>query len=317
MPYNLIVPIAADKPEWVDTAPYMFDLHPLGNLMVFESIRALMLKEFDRIYITILRKHDERFHLKPLLERQFEVAGLSEKLRVVVLDNPTRNQPETIAKTIEKQKIKGPILIKDSDNYFECSPDPINTIGIFPLDALDRVNPSHKSYVALDDSMYVTNIIEKKIISRYFCAGAYGFEDANLFMQYFLRLTYCDNLYISHIIYAMLMNQICFRPLKVTKYSDWGTYKEWLEYCKEFKTIFISAEFIRKNGNEHLRRKIVSLYESGKTRIVLLMGNNFCAAEDAVNSIRQSGVMFHEIVRGVFSHDISVISTEDQLLKLP
>ncbi|WP_051184880.1 hypothetical protein [Desulfatiglans anilini] len=316
MPFNLIVPIAADKPEWVDTAPYMFDLHPLGNLMVFESIRGLMLEEFDRIYITILRKHDERFHLKPLLERQFEVAGMFEKLRVVVLENPTRNQPETIAKTIEHEKIKGPILIKDSDNYFECSLEPTNNIAIFPLDALEKVNPSDKSYVAIDDGFYITNIIEKKIISRYFCAGGYSFESAAIYMKFYRRFAHCDILYLSHIIYGMLMDQLSFRPCQVSNYLDWGTQQEWREYCASYKTIFLAFEMLQTNKKEDFVRKIRRLYESGTARLIIIAGNNRLMQSDYQVCLAEAGIKYHEIITGVFPYNMHIISEENQLNEL-
>lgn len=316
MKHNLIVPIAADKPEWNNIIPYMFDIHPLGNLMVFESIKGMNLKNFDHIYISILGKHEKLFGLKAMLKQQFTVAGLAEKLRVVILEKPTRSQPETIAKTIEQKKIKGNILIKDADNSFECRPIRENTIGIFPLDALERVNPADKSYVALDDSMYVTNIIEKKIIGRYFCAGAYGFKSAEIFMEYYKKLAHYDTLYLSHIIYAMLLDQITFRPFTVKNYIDWGTRKEWLEYCREFKTLFIEWNLLAGGNNVEMKKKINALYETGRNRIVLVLGNNVLQGKNIEKAIQQSGVKYHAIVKGAFPHNMQLISSPEQLIKI-
>lgn len=316
MTHNLIIPIAADKPEWNQTIPYMFDIHPSGNLMVFESIKGLDLQDFDRIYFSILNKHEAQYGLKSLLEKQFDVAGLTEKLKVVILESPTRNQPETVAKTIELAKLEGSILIKDADNAFECSPTRDNTIGIFPLDALERVNPSDKSYVALDDSMYVTNIIEKKIIGRYFCTGAYGFKSADLFMQYYGKLEQYKNLYLSHIIYAMLLDQISFRPVIVKNYTDWGTYKEWLEYCSAFKTLFIPWKLLRGGKDLEVRNKVNALYRTGSNRIMLVVENNLLQEQSIRDSIAQSGIRFHDIVKGAFLHNMQLISSTDQLFKI-
>jgi len=312
---NLIVPMAADKPEWYATMPYMFDIHPLGNLMIYESIHGVNPQNFDRIYITILRKHEDRFGLKGILQNQFDIVGLSDKLRVVVLESPTHNQPETVAKTIEMENIEDFILIKDADNSFECNPTRENTIGIFPLDALEKVNPSDKSYVALDDSMYVTNIIEKKIIGRYFCAGAYGFKDAEVFMRYYKKLAHYKTLYISHIIYAMLLDQISFRPFTVKHYLDWGTQKEWMEYCREFKTLFVRWNLLQDDKNGITRQKVNELFATGKNRIVLVVENNLLQDQSVEYSIKQSGVLFHEIVKGAFPHNMRLITTEDQLIK--
>lgn len=316
MNYNLIVPIAADRHEWNNSIPYMFDIHPLGNLMVFESIKGLNLQSFDRIYISILRKHEKLFGLKTMLENQFHIAGLAEKLHVVILENPTRHQPETIAKTIALEKIEGPILIKDADNSFECQATSENAVGIFPLDALESVNPADKSYVALDDSMYITNIIEKKIIGRYFCAGAYSFQTAELFMQYYTKLADYEKLYLSHIIYSMLLDQITFRPFTVKNYLDWGTHKEWLEYCHEFRTFFIKWNLIDGGNNEELKKKINELYDTGHNRIVLVVENNLLQGKSIEQAIQQSGIMFHDIIKGAFPRNMQMITSVDQLLNM-
>lgn len=60
-------------------------------------------------------------------------------------------------------------------------------------------------------------------MSHYFNAGASCFEHAEDFCRYFELLSqYGDKLYISHIIYAMLLDKLTFRPLPVTDFYDWG-----------------------------------------------------------------------------------------------
>lgn len=81
------------------------------------------------------------------------------------------------------------------------------------------------SYVELDDQFYITNIIEKKIISRYFNAGAYIFEDSTVFCRYFEKLSCYKNLFMSHVVYFMLLDKILFRPFIVKDFEDWGSNK--------------------------------------------------------------------------------------------
>lgn len=90
---------------------------------------------------------------------------------MVVLKNSTSSQAETVYQTIKERKITGGIFVKDADGYFTCDLVESNGIAVYPLDRLDVVNPCNKSYVALDDQFYITNIIEKKIISRHFNVG--------------------------------------------------------------------------------------------------------------------------------------------------
>jgi hypothetical protein len=121
-------------------------------------------------------------------------------------------------------------MIKDADSFFRCEIFPQNSITIMPLDRLKRVNLQNKSYIALDDKFHITNIIEKKIISRNFCTGGYIFEDAEKFYYYYTRVQKYHALYLSHIIFFMLLDKIIFIPIQVTEYIDWGTKEDWQEH---------------------------------------------------------------------------------------
>lgn len=224
MSLNLIIPIASDKPEYEKILPYVFGFAADGTSLCIKSIGGLNLNRFRNIYFTILDKHDKQFYLSILLRLQFKKLGLS-NAHIVVLNEPTSSQPETVYRTIKKTHIEGGIFIKDPDGYFSCDFTEHNGITIYPLDELEIASPSNKSYVKLDDQFYITNIIEKKIIGRYFNAGGYLFEEASIFCSYYEQLTKYHPLYMSHIVYAMLLDRIPFRPIEVTDYKDWGTYK--------------------------------------------------------------------------------------------
>lgn len=221
MSFSLIVPIAADKIEYENKMPYLFGFHEDGTLLCIKSIEGLDLSRFDAIYFSVLHKHDEKYSLSELLQMQFRHKNL-DKAKVVILEQPTSSQADTIYQTIKKENITGGIFIKDADGYFECDFTINNGMAIYPLDKLDMVNPHNKSFIDMDDQFYITNIIENKIISRYFNAGGYLFENANLFCKYFEKLSSMGNLYLSHIVYSMLLDRIPFRPFPVEKFQDWG-----------------------------------------------------------------------------------------------
>ena len=226
MKYSLIVPAAADKAEYSDKLPYIFGLDKDGIIICIKSIMGLDLKRFDNIYFTILKKHDDRFFVVESLNMQFKRLGIH-NARVVVLENPTRDQAETVFQTIEKEHIEGSIFIKDADSFFKTDFTSANGIAIFPIEELDSLSPKDKSYVAVDDMYYVTNIIEKRIVGHYIGAGGYMIEDADKFCDYYHRLREYGRLYLSHIIYAMLLDKTTFRPMIVEDYKDWGTLKDW------------------------------------------------------------------------------------------
>lgn len=229
MKYSLIVPAAADKAEYSDKLPYIFGLDKDGIIICIKSIMGLDLKRFDNIYFTVLKKHDDRFFVVESLTMQFKCLGIH-NAHVVVLDNPTKDQAETVFQTIEKEHIEGSIFIKDADSYFKTDFTSANGIAIYPIEELESLSPKDKSYVAVDDMHYVTNIIEKRIVGHYIGAGGYMIEDAGKFCHYYHRLREYGRLYLSHIIYAMLLDKTSFRPMVVEDYKDWGTQKDYYRY---------------------------------------------------------------------------------------
>lgn len=223
--FSLIVPIAADQPSYEKEMPYVFALNKTGIMHCVNSILGLNLAVFDHIYFAILAKHEKMYQLKDLFNLQFKRLGLNHA-RVTILKNNTESQAETIYNTIKQEHIEGGIFIKDADGFFSGEVKPINSIAIFPLENLQIVNPQNKSYVAVDDMFYVTNVIEKRVISHYFNAGGSSFESAEEFCKYFEKLSeYDGRLYISHLIFSMLLDKHIFRPIIVKDFQDFGNDK--------------------------------------------------------------------------------------------
>lgn len=227
MPTSLILPVAADKEEYKGEMPYLFRLDRKGIMICLAAIKGLELDKFDGVYITILKKHNDIYKLEDLLDLQFRRLGIADKAHVVELETPTKSQPETVYMTIKKCAIKDGVFVKEADSYFETEMSVENSVCIYPLDYLNRVNPQNKSYVNVDDMYYITNIIEKRILGRDFSAGGYFFENADDFCTLYEDLSDYAPIYMSHIIYAALLKGMNFRPLKVKDYKDWGTYKDW------------------------------------------------------------------------------------------
>lgn len=223
----IIVPIAADKPEFNDVMPHVFRMNNSGIMLCIAGLLGLDLATVDHIYFTILKKHSEHYKLRQMMEVQLQRLGLDNKAEVVELDEPTNSQPDTIYTTIQKKSVKGSILVKDADCYFEVDLMPENSVYTYPLDNMSQVNPQGKSYIQTDDMYYITNIIERRIIGRDFCAGGYYFEDVEDFLRYYEQNKLYTPLYMSHIIYSALLDGQSFRPVKVKNYKDWGTRNDW------------------------------------------------------------------------------------------
>ena len=125
--------------------------------------------------------------------------------------------------------------------------------------------------------------MEKRVISNFFCSGAYGFEDAQEYLRNFNTLSHLKNLYISHIIYQMLLEDKAFSAAVCTDYSDWGTLKDWNRYKAQFGTLFVDLDgTLVRNSGEHFEpvwgtteglkeniQVINRLYDSGKVQIII------------------------------------------------
>lgn len=220
--FTLIVPIAGDNPEYNQRMPLAFTQDDKGIMYCVRSILGLPLDVFSQIYFVILKKHDEHYSLRERIEIQFKINNLP-KANVLVLDAPTLNQPHTVHEAIVKAGISGSIFVKDPDGFFVAEEIfQQNGVAIFPLEELSLVDPQHKSYVTVDDMNYITNIIERRVVSNKFNAGGYCFEWADEYCRYYERLKNYGKLYLSHIIYAMLLDKISFRPIDIKNYQDWS-----------------------------------------------------------------------------------------------
>ena len=316
MKHNLIIPLAADRTDYNKYLPEWLDMHPKGNLMLYECIRGLPLQEFDLICPVILAKHDRQFNAAQTIENQFRRAGLRSRLHVIQLAEPTKSQPETVVHAIDSADISGSIYIKDGDNYFKCFPIlGENSVAIYPLDSLKNVNPTNKSYIMMDDNQYISNIIEKVIISRYFCAGGYGFESSELFLSYFNKLAHYERLYTSHIIYSMILDKYMFRPSNVKDYIDWGTREEWLDFKNQYVTLFVpysslynfclchnpDSDSIIKSD---LVKKLNERYNAGKTKIIILSQYPEDYRPVIEQKLNSAGIHYHQILFGIFPNGI-------------
>jgi hypothetical protein len=208
----------------------------------------------DDIVVTILREHEDKYRVTAGLE-----AAFGRPMRVVVLEESTRSQPETVAKTLEALRLSEPFLVKDSDNMFAVDDvaQDTNYVCVDSLNNYDQINPRNKSYLQVDHRNLITNIREKVVISDLFSVGGYSFLHPDQFLSYYHQLSlrtaeWQRELYISDIIGAMILEGIPFRARQITGYQDWGTITEWRRSLLSRKTYFILLDgFVFDRGSEY------------------------------------------------------------------
>ena len=259
---TLLVPCAGRSTRFPDMRPKWLLTHPDGSLMVDKALEGCRTDRFDRIVFVITKAHDDEFEAAEILRQAF--ARYGSRLHIVVLPDFTSGQADTVFEAIAAARITGPVLIKDSDNYlaWDDHDDVLNFVVAGNLSRLrDTTNVAAKSYVLLDKNDIVQDIVEKRIISGTFCAGAYQFASAEAFSAAFLDMSKNEGLeketYVSHVIAWMMARQgQIFRGYEATGYEDWGTLREWRARQKRFSTLFCDLDgvLVRNIGQFGSRR---------------------------------------------------------------
>jgi len=269
------------------------------------------------VIIGVLSEHVEKYEMKEGLSKKVKTEiekYCKVPVKFVFLNEQTRNQPETVFKIIQSLNIKGSIFIKDVDNQFRHTPSSGNYVTVADINKIDTVSkPASKSYVSYDENGILNNIVEKNIISQYYCTGGYSFLSASSFVNSFLK-NRSDDLYVSHLIYdQMLNNEVSFRMSEVENVKDWGTIDEWNKYKKRYSTLFLDIDgvifentgaynklswgtmpVIEKN-TQYLRR----IYEEGYSTIILTTSRPEKYRSVTEKSLKENNIPYDQIIFGL------------------
>ena len=226
-----------------------------GRPMLQRSLELLDLAG-HQLVVTILREHEEQINATAGIR-----AALGADTEVIVLEEPTRSQSETVAATLRRIGHDGPFLVKDSDNRFRLDEldQPHSYVAVDSLNAHDSINPRNKSYVQVDSQDRIINIREKEVISDLFSVGGYAFQDAHEFLDFFEELgrdarPWHAERYLSDVISMMILGGSTFHARRVDKYEDWGTINEWRSELERRQTLLVSLDgLLLERGSEHFR----------------------------------------------------------------
>ncbi len=253
---KVIVPCCGRSSRFPNQPPkWMLPGHD-GRPMVVMAVAGLRMHLEDLI-ITILAEHESAFDVTAGLHKAF-----GHPVRTVVLDRPTRSQPETVAQTLRATALSEPFLVKDSDNTYvldEVMQD-YNYVCTETLNHFDLINPRNKSYVQVDHRGSIVNIREKEVISDQFSVGGYYFVDPTQFLEHLERLLVSEKpwtreIYTSDVISAMILDSdIPFTARPVTGLEDWGTLDDWRRSQLRRQTYFVLLDgFLFERGSQYFR----------------------------------------------------------------
>ncbi len=253
---TLIIPCAGKSSRFPNMKPKYMLTHPDGKLMVEKAMENINIEVFDRIIITIVKPHDEKYDAKLIMEQVF---ADNPKVEICLLDDFTSSASETIYLTLKKMNVSGSFVIKDSDNcvgvHFEKNIKNM-IVGYDIHEHRDVTNIPGKSFLIVNEQNIIQDIIEKKVVSSIICLGVYCFENVNDFIDAYEKMMsekISGEMYISHLISFLLSSdKYIFQAVMATSYNDWGTLTEWEAEQKRYRTYFVDVDgVLMKNSGKY------------------------------------------------------------------
>jgi hypothetical protein len=276
------------RPKWLLTMPD-------GKLMLEKAVEGLDISDYNRIVVVCLREHLDTY-LTPESIKTVLVGIGHPNTELCVLDEPTASQSETVALALELASVSGAFFVKDCDNKFSYRWNGGNEVAVLDLNSVGLIDAKNKSYVNVDALGNILNIIEKKVISNYFCCGGYGFSSSEKFLKHFRAIKSNQEVYISHVIYSMLMGEENFRINKADNYIDWGTLREYRHYTRKFLTLFCDVDgvllyngskFGQKGwGTEPIAENLQTISRMQKSGLLYLIITS-CRPESEIDYLRR------------------------------
>lgn len=248
---EVIIPCAGASTRFPDTRPKYLLGDYQAKLMVEHVIDQYVGKY--PVNMVILNEHEQEYEVSKTISKIY-----GSKVNVIILPNRTRGPADTVYQAIKSQNISGCILIRDCDSFFD-QPIPTfqNTVYVAALSEYPLVrNPAAKSYVISNTQNIVSTIVEKQIVSDFFCVGGYQFADSNDFLLSYENLFFSKKEpFVSDCIEYLITNNHVFQSKQIKSYVDVGTQKDWLEFnnkptifCDIDGTLIDNQNFYGKNN---------------------------------------------------------------------
>ena len=243
---TLIIPCAGKSSRYPGLRPKWLFTHPDGKLMLEKSIEPFLNNSnIKKKIITITKEIEKKFNVKFLINQVF-----GKQVKVHILSMKTRSASETVFKTIKKFNLRGQIIVKDSDSFFNLDKKFkfLNKNFIAGVDISEHpevYNIHQKSFLRLNNKNQIIDIEEKKIISDKICIGLYSFASAQDFINHFRNCSKNINnkeIYLSFVVKSMINANNLFLYMRGSNYEDYGTFTDWLRIRKKYRTFFVDLD---------------------------------------------------------------------------
>ncbi len=305
-----------NRPKWMLTHPSS------GTYMALASLQGISLNNFKKLYFVFLKKHQEEFNFEAGFINELSRMGLLHKSELIFLIKETDSPAQTVHEAIKHGNIQGSILVKDSDSYFELDAQgDENFVAYESLEKTEIIDAKSKSYLKIDQFGIVNNIVEKKVISNKFSVGGYGFTSATKFSEFYLAMKKkTGEIYISDIIFEMILAGFKFKAIETNSFEDWGTLESWKIYCSSFKTLFVDIDGTLVENSSLLFKPylgegkpiqenidvINAHFELGKSHIILTTSRPEFSRHETESEMKKIGIKYHQLIMGL-PHSVRVL----------
>jgi bifunctional N-acetylglucosamine-1-phosphate-uridyltransferase/glucosamine-1-phosphate-acetyltransferase GlmU-like protein len=215
---EVIVPAAGLSTRFPNMPPkYM--LEDVNGKSMLENALAPYIGKCP-IRVIILMEHDLDYEVTHKL-----FSKLGPDIEFGVLWNQTKGPADTVKQYLQTSKLKGPILIKDCDSYFDHQPIDDNYLCVKKMVNIDR-QLANKSFAVMEDDK-VRTVVEKSIASRYYNVGGYKFNSVEQYLDAYNNMDCDGEQFISSVVNKSIEQGHVFKIVEVSDYVDVGTIDEW------------------------------------------------------------------------------------------
>jgi NDP-sugar pyrophosphorylase family protein len=152
----------------------------LGKTLLEYSLRSLPIEKSERVIFVVLKSQ-----LNPRMEALFSRLCCDKPFEIVALDNPTGGQAETVHIALKGLPLEMDILIHNCDTAmnvdwdFDKSCDGV----VFTFESQSE----SFSYAKVDDFGFITQVAEKRVISKFASTGTYWFKSVDIYNEAYAR----------------------------------------------------------------------------------------------------------------------------------
>ena len=320
-----------------------------GNAIIEWSLKSYQYLINKRIikphnlYFAVLKSHEKKFLISKKLKFFF-----GEKINIIFISKLTRGPAETALIVARKIKSNNPIIINDSDHYFNGSSlyNTIKKIKNYPSTAgIINITDTHSkkpdwSYVDVDSNNKLRGVKEKNIqLARKGARGVIGsyfFSNKNLFIKEannLLKNKIKNEFFISSILDRLVKKKYLFLTCFTEKIYPLGNLDQIKLFEKNFnfkkfypepKTIIIDLDGVLiKHDSGHNSKKKIFTYPAIPIKknvdlikkeydsgscIIVMSARPNDEISNVENELKKNKIFYHQLILGVASGSRIVIN---------